>query len=120
MEFSLVADARLGESKILFDQGKYHASIYLVGYVLEIKLKELQYKKYGNFTQIHGLREFFQKNGINSTFYKSEKWESLFVDAWDVEMRYREDDFLDFGEEDIQKIYFGACRLIGKIKRKLV
>lgn len=120
MDFTAVAFARMKESKTLFDNKQYHGAIYLIGYAVEVKLKELMQRKKGSYIWDHNLKKLFEQNGFTYRMYRGDPWESLFIDTWDVEMRYRKNDFADLSEEDIQHLYRAAGRLIGKIKRRMV
>ncbi|KKM10516.1 hypothetical protein SY88_12545 [Clostridiales bacterium PH28_bin88] len=116
-----VADARATEASCLFTGNYCHGAIYLIGYSVEVLLKALLLKRYGNFPNIHDLIELFQKNGINSHFYAQEKWENEFVNLRrEVEMRYRANDFSNWHYDDVAQLYRAAGRLVKKLKGRLL
>lgn len=120
MNFTAVAFARMKESENLFNHKHYHGAIYLIGYAVEIKLKELMQRKKGSFKKTHSLQALFQENGFNYRFYRTNPWENRFVEIWNAEMRYREDDFSDMPVNEIEQVYRAAGRLIGKINKRMV
>jgi len=120
MDFPAVAFERMKESQTLFENDYHHGAIYLIGYALEIKLKELLQKKKGRYKQIHNLQELFHDCGFNYRFYRSDPWEGKFIDIWHVEMRYRVNDLAGMPPEEIGQIYRAAGRLIGRINKRMV
>lgn len=120
MDFPAVAFERMKESKVLYEKAYYHGAIYLIGYALEIKLKELSKKKNGIYEKTHNLQKLFHDCGLNYRFYRSDPWENKFIEMWHVNMRYRVNDLANFSPSEIEQIYHAAGRLIGRVNKRMV
>jgi len=80
---------------ILYQQMRHHCALYISGYVIECLLKFLLQKKGLNVPQKkegHNLKILITKNKL-LTRILAESWQIKFINFWNVEMRYRANDF---------------------------
>ena len=99
-DLATIAQARLEDSQVLYDNGRYDGAVYLCGYAVEMALKAqicrtlswsmfppVDSRDYSNF-KIHNLSILLTLSGVEAQIKTTHLAAWSFVKDWSAESRY--------------------------------